>query len=136
MADLGREALDTRAGDRDRGQQLGVPVARNDLGRDLFALQTERLHHACFDRRRDRGVGTDRARELADRALLDRPLEPVDVAIGFEGEAGQPQAEGGRLGVDAVGTADAERVAIVESLSDQGVAVGLRTLDQDLVRRR
>jgi hypothetical protein len=34
MANLGREALEPGSGERDRGQQLGVAVARDDLGRD------------------------------------------------------------------------------------------------------
>ena len=55
-----------------------------------------------------------------------------DVAVGLEGEAGQPQAEGGRLGVDAVGAADAERVAVLQRPRDQGVAVGARPGDDDL----
>ena len=40
--------------------------------------------------------------------------EPAQVAVGLEGEAGQPQAEGRRLGVDAVGAPDAEGVAVLE----------------------
>ena len=34
VADLGREALQPGAGERDRLQQLGVAVARDDLGGD------------------------------------------------------------------------------------------------------
>ena len=36
VADLGREALEPGAGERDRLQQLGVAVARDDLGRDVL----------------------------------------------------------------------------------------------------
>ncbi len=56
----------------------------------------------------------------------------ADVAVGLEGEAGEPQAEGRRLGVDAVGAADAERVAVLQRPLDQGVAVGAGAGDDDL----
>ena len=59
---------------------------------------------------RHRGVGADGAGELADRDLLEGSLEALQVAVGLEREAGQAQAEGGRLGVDAVGPPDAERL--------------------------
>jgi len=46
VTDLGREALQPGAGQRDRPQQLGVPVARHDLGGDRLARQPERLERA------------------------------------------------------------------------------------------
>ena len=61
----------------------------------------------------------DRAGELADRRLLEGRAQPLDVAVRLERKAGQSQAEGGRLGVDAVSAADAERVAVLERPRDQ-----------------
>ena len=49
-------------------QHLGVAVAGDHLGRDLLGSQPERLHDPALDRRRHRGVGADRAGELADRS--------------------------------------------------------------------
>ena len=69
---------------------------------------------------------------LPKASCVEGVLEPGDVAVGLEGEAGQAQAEGGRLGVDAVGAADAERVAVLQRPLDQGVAVGARAGDDDL----
>ena len=132
VADLGREALQPGAGDRDRGGQHRVAVARHDLGGDVLAPQPEPLHHPRLDRGRNRGVGADRAGELAEGELVEGRLEAREVAVGLEGEARQPQAEGGRLGVDAVGAADAERVAMLQRPLDQGVAVGARAGDDDL----
>ena len=72
VADLGREALEAGAGERDpRGQQLRVAVARDHLGGDVLAPQAEPLHHPRLDRGRHRGVGADRAGELADGELLE-----------------------------------------------------------------
>ena len=56
--------------------------------------------------------------------------QALEVAVGLEGEAGEPQAEGGRLGVDAVGASDAERVAVLERALDQRVAVGARAAER------
>ena len=47
VADLGREALEPGAGERDRLQQLGVAVARDDLGGDRArARRPSRVEHA------------------------------------------------------------------------------------------
>ena len=65
VADLGREALQPGAGQRDGGQQLGVAVARHDLGGDRLGLQAEafasraprspgRASRTCRRRRRSR----------------------------------------------------------------------------------
>ena len=61
-------------------------------------------------------------------------VEAVEVAVGLEGEAGEAQAEGRRLGVDAVGAADAERVAVLQRPLDQGVAVGAGAGQDHLAR--
>ena len=86
--------------------------------------QPELLHHRRLDRGRDRGVGADRAGELADGRLVEGVAKAGEVAVGLEGEAGEPQAEGGRLGVDAVGATDAERLGVLARPRDQRVAVG------------
>ena len=72
VADLGREALEAGAGERDRLQQLGVAVARDDLGRDVLGAQVEALEHARLVGRVVGGVGPDRARDGADRGLRRR----------------------------------------------------------------
>ncbi len=111
-----------------------MAVARQDLGGEVLALQSEPLHHPRLDRGWNRGVGADRAGELADRRAGRRRGEAGEVAVGLECKAGEAQAEGGRLGVDAVGAADAERLALLERPFDQGVAIGSRAGEHDLTR--
>ena len=67
VADLGREALEAGAGERDRAQQLGVAVARDDLRRDVLAREAEAREHARLELGAGRGVRADRARDRADR---------------------------------------------------------------------
>ena len=119
------------AGERHRLEQLGVAVAWDDLGRDVLGAQPEALHHRRLDRGRDRGVGADRARELADRGLLEGTAQALEVAVGLEGKAGEPQPEGRRLGVDAMRAPDAERVGVLARLRDQRVAIGSRAVTED-----
>ena len=61
VADLGREALEAGAGERDRLQHLGVAVARDDLGRDVLGAEPQPAEHAALELRRRRRVGADGA---------------------------------------------------------------------------
>ena len=80
VADLGREALEPGAGERDRLQQLGVAVARDDLGGDGLGAEAERARaraprsparasRTCRRRRRSRRSRPGRTRARAARAL-------------------------------------------------------------------
>jgi hypothetical protein len=109
VPDLGGEALEPSAGQRDRLEQLGVAVARHDLGRDRLGRQPEPRQHARLVSRAERRVGPDRAGDRARRGLRERALQPLGVAMGLEGEAGELEAERRRLRVDAVGAAHAQR---------------------------
>ena len=73
---------------------------------------------------------------LPKRSCSKASVEPGEVAVGLEGEAGEAQAEGRRLGVDAVGAADAERVALLQRPLDQRVAVGAGRGEDDLAGLR
>ena len=65
-ADLERELLERRRRNGQRRQQLGVPIALNDLRRHRRRLEPEPPAHVGFDRRRQVREGPDRARQLAD----------------------------------------------------------------------
>ena len=104
---------------RDRLQQLGVAVAGDDLGGDRLALEPQPGQHPLLELRRGRRVGTDGARERADRRLGERPLEPARVAVGLEREPGELDPERRGLGVDPVGATDAQRVHVLPRLGGQ-----------------
>ena len=109
VAHLGREALEPGAGQRDGLHELGVAVARDDLGRDRLARQPEPLEHPHLVLGAVGRVGADGARDRAHRRLREGALEPRGVARGLHGEAGELEPERRRLGVHAVGAPDAER---------------------------
>ena len=66
MADLDREALERGRAERERGEQLGVAVALDDLRRGRLGLEAEPLAGDALDLGVDGRVGPDGARELAD----------------------------------------------------------------------
>ena len=100
-----------------------MAIAGDDLSGEVLAAQAEALHHPRLDRGWRRGVGADGAGELADGELVEGRGEAGKVAVSLKGESGQSQAEAGGLGVDAVGAAHAEGVAVLQRPLDQRVAV-------------
>ncbi len=103
-----RKALEARAGERDRAEQLGVAVARHDLRRDVLAPQPKPCEHARLEVGARSCVGADRARERTRGNLLEGALQPLGVAVRLEGKARELQPEARRLGVHAVGAPHAE----------------------------
>ena len=114
VADLERELLERGGDERERGEQLGMPVALDDLRRDRLGLEPEPLAREALELRVGRRVGADRAGELADAHRLERvPRSRSRRALELERPAGELEAEGRRLGVNAVRPADADVVAVV-----------------------
>src|SRR6185503_20304456 len=97
MADLGRDRVEGRGGDRERRHELGVTVARDDLARGLGGAQPEPGAHLLLDARIDLRVRADRPADRADAHGLARPPEPVAVAVELERPERRLVAEAGRL---------------------------------------
>ena len=94
------------ASERERVQHLGMAVALEDLRRARSRLEPEPLAGDPLDLGIRGRVGADRARELADPHAFERPSDAGAVALEREGPAGELEAEGRRLGVDAVRAPD------------------------------
>src|SRR5690606_16993754 len=91
-----------------------VTVARDDLGRDRLDGETHFLRHMRLDGRIDAGERADRAGDGAGGDLGPRRLEASPVALELDIVAEKLEAEGGRLGMDAVATADTRRRLVLE----------------------
>ena len=113
VPDLGREAVERRRDERERREQLRVPVARDHLRRDRIGLEPEPLARDPLDLGLDGRVRADRARELADAVDLERAQQARPVAVELERPAGELPAERRRLGVNPVRAADADRVPVL-----------------------
>ena len=120
VPDLERELVERRRDDRERGQQLGVPVALEDLRRRRRRLEAEPLARAALELGIGRCVRSDRAGELADPHPLERPRDPLPVPVELERPAGELQPERRRLGVHAVRAAHLEGRAMLLRARDDG----------------
>jgi hypothetical protein len=132
VTNLERELLQARGGQRECREQLGVPVARDDLRRDRLRLQAEPLAGEPLELRVGRGVGADGAGELADPHRLHRLRQAPAAAVELERPAGELEAEGRGLRMHAVGPADAEVVLVPFRLLDHGVECAIQAFEQQL----
>ena len=106
VPDLQGEAIERRREDRERREQLGVPVALQDLGRGRGRLQPEGFAREPLDLRRRGRVRPDRARQLADAHSRERAVEPCSIAIELEHPAEKLEPERRRLRVHAMRAPD------------------------------
>ena len=134
VADLGREAVERRGEQRQRREQLGVTVALQDLRRARSRLEAEPLAGDALHLGLGGRVRADGAGELADAQALDRAHEPLPVAIERERPAGELEAEGRRLGVDAVRATHADRLPVLLGADDDGAEGAIETLEHERAR--
>ena len=113
-ADLGRELLEAGGDQREGGHHLGVPVALEDLRRDGRGQQAQPRADRLLDLRRQVREGAHGARELAVGDRGPRAVEPLELPLQLRVPQGHLQAEGHRLGVDAVRAADHRRVLVAQ----------------------
>src|SRR6266511_5495063 len=134
VADLERELVERRRADRERGEQLRVPVALDDLRRRRRGLEAETLARDALDLRVDRGVLADGSRELANAHPLERACDAPTCAVELERPDGKLQAEGRRLRVDAVCAADGQRQLVFFCARDDGREYTLEPFEQQRSR--
>ena len=113
MADLGREALERRGAEGERGQELRVAVAGDDLRRGGLGDEPEPLAGDSFDLRVASRVGPDRPGKLSDAHAFERAGDPLPLALELERPAGELRPERDRLRVHAVRATDHDGVAVL-----------------------
>ena len=138
VADLGGEALEPGAGQRDRLQQLGVAVARDDLGRDRLARagraasSTRALEVRAESPRRCRRRRRSRRPRPAANARSSRSA----LRCASNAKPASLSAERRRLGVHAVRAPDAERVGVLARALGERRGQLARAGQDDLARAR
>ena len=120
VTDLRREPVERRRADGERGEQLGMAVAGDHLGRHRVRLEAEAFAGDPLHLRVDRGVGPDRPRELADAACSEGALQSFACPVELERPACELPAEGHRLGVNPVRAADADSPPVLLRAPDDG----------------
>ena len=88
VADLGREALERAAEDRDRGEERRVPVALDDLGADRVRVQPELGEHLGLDVRLEVAVRADGPAILPVAISSTAAARRAPAAIDLERPAG------------------------------------------------
>ena len=134
MADFDGQALDRRCDDAQGGEEGGVAVARDHLGRDRLDLQAHLFGHIGFDGRIDVGEGADGAGDGAGGDLFLGGDQASFGALELGVIAGQLQAEGDGLGVDAVRTAHGRGVFVLLGAGLQRGQNPIHALDQQVRR--
>ncbi len=113
-ANLQRKFLERRRRDGERRQQLGVPIALDDLRRDRRGLEPEPLAHGLLDGRIEMRKRADGAGNLADTDDLAGPPNAFQVPAELGVPERQLQSERHDFGVDAVRAADHRRLPMLE----------------------
>ena len=101
-----------------------VKSAQLELPLRYRQMQAVGRAHVALDGGIDVGVGADRAGQLADADGVAGPDQALPVTPHLQRPQRQLGAHRGRLGVDAVGPADAQRVAkLIKALDSEDFAV-------------
>ncbi len=130
VADLGRELVQAGAEQGQRRDDLGVPVALQDLGRYPGGGEAQFVQRGHFHPRVEVDVGSDRARDAADTDRLQGPPQPLLVALHLLVPDENFDAEGDRLGVDAVGPAHHHRLFVLPGFFPEDGRQGARRLSR------
>ena len=110
VANFDGNLVERAADNGERGDVGGVAVALDDLRGHGRGLEAEARADAFFVLRLQVAEGAHSAGELAHAHVLGCGVEARQIALHFGVPVEQLEAEGGRLGVDAVGAADGGRV--------------------------
>ena len=118
MPDLGREAIERRRDERERGEQLGVAVALEDLRRARRRLEPETLARDPLDLRVVAAYLPTAPDSLPTRRPVSACSSRARSRSRAERPAGELEAERRRLRMDAMGASDAERLAVLLGAGD------------------
>src|SRR4051794_3563358 len=132
VSDLECEALQRGRDECERGQQLGLPVAWQNLRRDRLWLESQALAGEPLELGLGRCVRPDRAGKLPDAHPLERRPQAFPSAVELEGPARELEPERRRLCVNAVRSADANGQPVLLRALGGRTQRSLHALEQQL----
>ena len=91
--------------------------------------QAQVLADVLLDERLDGAVGADGARDGTEGNVLASVLKTIEIALELPCPRAKLHTEGHRLGMDAMGAAGAERIALLEGATLADLAEFLDVLD-------
>ena len=112
-----------------------MAVALENLRGARRRLQPEPLARDPLQLRVGRGVRADGAREFADAQALESARDARAGAVELERPSSELEPERRRLGVDAVGAPDANRVLVLFGARDDGCKRAVDAAEELLARR-
>ena len=130
VPELGRKAVEGRAGDSDRGEKLGMAIARDNLGRCGLDVEAKQCEHALLHEWVDVAVGTNGTRQLANADPIGGSSQTRVRTVEFEDPTQQLEPERCGLGVHAVCATHAGRGAVLERTCQDGGAGELDAAEQ------
>ena len=134
IADLGRDALaGGRCGGKHAGK-VGMVIAADDLRGQRIVDQAQVLADVLLDERLDGAVGADGTGDGTEGNVLASVLKTIEIALELPCPRAKLHTEGHRLGMDAVGAAGAERIALLEGTALADHAELLDVLDNQVTR--
>ena len=134
MPDLERDLFERRGHQRQRGDIIGMPVARDHLRSDGRRPQSQPLADALFGLRADMPESSHRARNLSHPHALRGGGKAREIALDFVVPQRQLQPESDRLGMDAVRSSDLHRVFELERARLQDLRQLVDALENQLGR--
>src|SRR5208282_1607666 len=134
VAEFNRPAFDARADERQRGHELGVDVALDDLRGDGCGTQAEFPAHGQLDPWRKVRAGADRAAEFADGDDFANHHQSAQGARKLIMHQREFEAKGRRFSVDAVAAANAGRELVFARLFGNGSAQALHVRNEEVRR--
>jgi hypothetical protein len=132
VADLECEAVERRGEDGERGEQLRVPIALQDLGRARRRVETEALARKPLDLGGRRRIRPDRSGQLSHAHAGEGVLDPVPVALELKRPADELQPEGRRLRVDSMSSTDHDGGAVLARSRVDGSDRALDAVEDEL----
>ena len=132
IANLGSDALTGGRGGGKNAGEVGVMIAANNLRGQRVVNQAQVLADIFLDKRLDGAVRADSARDGTKGNVLAGILKTVQIALELPGPRAKLHAEGHRLGMDAMSTAGAERVAFLKGATLADLAEFFDVLDDQV----